>query len=141
LVRSHASFRAEFPKDRVGTAPPGEPIADLVIDYLTRSGFIVSNRTSTDYSHTFCIHAENRRFDAGIGLVDDGDREWLLYADSSISWFWRLIGKSDSSSHQKVLLAVHEALSTDQRISKLRWYTVDEWNTDPSGGTLKPVAI
>ena len=129
-----------FPIDRIGTDPPGEPIADFIVEHLTKSGCRVNRRRSTDYSHTFDVHVGKVCFNAAVGLVDDGDREWLFFADSTLGWFTRLFRTTDALSHYQVLMRVHEALSYDPRISEVRWYTADEWNTNPSDGVGEPTA-
>lgn len=140
MLRSWASFRGNFPKDHADNEPPGKPLADLLADSLGRSGVVISGRDSTDYSHVFGIHAGDQRFSAGVGLVDDDDREWLLYIVATTNWLSRLFGKRDEQSHRIILRSVHEALSADRRVSGLRWYTEYEWNTNPSGGVSEPDA-
>jgi hypothetical protein len=140
MLRTHASFRGQFSKDRTGTEPPGGPIAELIRQGLEAAGSRVENGDSTDYSHTFTIVESGRCFAAMVGLVDDGDREWLFFAESTLGWLTRLLGQRDESEHLRVLRAVHGALAADHRISDLRWYSKDEWNQNPGGGAAEPDA-
>ena len=138
MIRTHASFRGHFPKDRLGNDPPGGPLAELVARGLAERGYVVSDRDSTDYSHTFTVRSGERRYFAMIGVADDGDREWLLFLQESPSLLARLFGRRDEGDHLRLLRAVHDCLIGDPRIAELRWYTEQEWNSNPSGGTVAP---
>jgi hypothetical protein len=137
-MRTHASFCGSFPEDEDGEDPPGGPLADLIATHLTQSGFKVSNRDSTEYSHTFVVRADSRSFEVMLGAVADEDHPWLLFVESSLFPLARWFGWRDHEQHVKVLLAVHECLGTDSRISDLRWYTADEWNKHPERGAASP---
>jgi len=138
MLHTHASFRGEFSKDREDTDPSGRVLADLIVQHLSGDGLHVTRRDSTDYSHTFDVLADKRRFGATVGLVDDGDREWLFFAESSLGWLPRLFGQRDDAEHLRVLRSAHGALSADPRVSELRWYTEEEWNNNPAGGVVEP---
>ena len=137
-MRTHASFLGRFPKDNSGDDPPGGPLADLIANHLAHSGCKVSDREPTEYSHTFSVRLDSRSFEVAIGLVDDGHREWLIFVESSMVPLARWFGWSDRDQYLVVLRAVHECLSTDSRISDLRWYTADEWNSHPEAGVASP---
>ena len=136
-MKTHASFRGDFPKDHSPEGPAGHELADLLSSKLTEQGFVV-RRGETDYSHEMVIHSSGARFNVMVGLVDDGDREWLFFADSCLGWFARILGKRDDHAHRGLLEAVHKLLTEDYRIQDLRWYTPEEWNTAPQGGSTSP---
>jgi hypothetical protein len=137
MIRSHASFQGDFPKERTENEPAGREIADLLSSQLPGKGLLVHRRDSTEYSHTLHIRAGKSRFYAEIGLVDDGDREWLVFVEPAVRWLFRIVGVS--STHRRALEAVHEILANDSRISQLRWYTEREWNNNPFNGVPTPV--
>lgn len=139
MTRTHASFRGDFPKDRQETAPPGEPLADLIASGFVEGGCVVSGRGSTDYSHTLEVRSGANRYLGMIGLVEDGDREWLFFLEHRPSLLGQLLGRRDEANHLQLLKLAHGCLSGDTRISALRWYTEQEWNTNPNAGTADPV--
>jgi len=142
-MRTHASFRGDFPEDHAvkpeSHEPPGGPIADLMADHLGRVGIRISNRDSTDYSHCFFADSNGRQFYVTVGLVGDGDRQWLVMADATVLFFLRWLGRRDDQQHQQLLTTIHQCLAGDSRISALRWYTPDEWNSALEGGTAHPL--
>ena len=106
--------------------PPGQPIALTLREGLGRRGIQArapANRD--DFAWEMRATVGEHSFLILVGLVDDeGGREWLVFADSELGKLKRLLlGKRDEEAHRVLLRAIHDTLSTDERIRNLRWYT------------------
>jgi hypothetical protein len=135
-VRTHASFTGRFSKDRdEDDGPPGGELAQALATGLEERGLTVL-LDETDYSFALDISSPAGTFFGMVGLVDDGDREWLVFVEPSHAR--KLFGKRPPADVESVLGSVHEVLSADDRVSALRWYTEEEWNTNPEGGASSP---
>ena len=63
-----------------------------------------------------------------LGLVEDAHAEWLFVFDPRNPIF-RLFPSFNGSQRTLLANAVHDVLSSDQRINEIRWYKDDKaWN-------------
>jgi hypothetical protein len=132
IVRSHASFAADYPTDRgVDDLPAGREIAELLRGGLERpSNIELGTPEPHDYAWEFVADLRGGRFSVMIGLVEDRDRQWLALAHPARRVLRRTI---DPKLWRAVVGQLDDTLASDPSIRNFQWFTEEEWN-DPSFG-------
>jgi hypothetical protein len=133
---THISFEADYSTERAGEVPPGEPPGEELLDYLEERledrGVRILERAATDYSHVFDIATDKHVFMGMVGLVEG--HQWLLFVESTLGWWKKVLGASDETEHAAIMRAIMECLREDPRIGRLRLYRdADQWNRGDEG--------
>ena len=127
-VPNHVSFRGPFNKDHTTAQPAGRDIADLLAAGLAKVGIQVLGRSQTDYSHELAVALGGKRFHLVVGLVEDDHAEWLIFFEPRgvLNMLFSSLTRAQQAS---LATSVHSLLSTDSRISEVRWYkNAEVWN-------------
>lgn len=130
-IRNLVSFRADFPEDTDPSYPEGIVLAEYLVEQLQTAGYTCTEPDNyEDFAWWFDCKSKGRTFFMLVGLLDDGPRQWLLTADSTLGFISRLRRINDRSEHQELCLAVHRVLESDTHFSEVRWYTASGWDND-----------
>lgn len=125
---SHVSFCGDFNKEHLPEQSAGRDVTDVLVAGLVSRGIQIRSRSQTDYSHEIFLSVGGRSFYAMLGLVEDAHAEWLFVFDPRNPIF-RLFPSFNGSQRTLLANAVHDVLSSDQRINEIRWYKDDKaWN-------------
>lgn len=99
---------------------------------LAKVDVVILERGSTEFSQAFDVAIERRVFVGVLGPVpDDG---WLLFVESTLGWWRRLIGVTDEREHGLIVRAIERILREDPQISNMRLYRdAEQWNRGADG--------
>ena len=116
--------------------PPGRELALFVSDVLTearlphqgpldREGWAWTLQAQQDFTHVEII----------VGFTDDDPRQWLITMEGHVSLARGLaIGGNADEARDAALrpfcLALDRALKYDPRFNEIRWYSVEEFDTN-----------
>ncbi len=124
---THIGFRCDFETERRGHEPPGEELIDWLDEALERRGVRILEFDTTDYSYAFDIATARHVFVGMLGHVE-GD-QWLLFVESVLARWKKLLGISDTAEHIVIIDTIIAVLRSDPRIRDVRLYLhADDWN-------------
>jgi hypothetical protein len=127
--RTHVSFESESPRGTADMADATALAARLAAG-LARRGLESTPPSTLAYGLEFEIRHAGRAFHSIVGPVNDGTRQWLWFADSTLGRLRRWLGESDAAAHEAVLAAMHEAVA-ELGARSIRWYESGDWNEAP----------
>lgn len=139
-MRTHVTFQADFSKDVGPSEPAGRDLAQSLASYLAAAGFAPGQpRPHEGYAYTFACQREKQAFTVFVGLVDDGELEWLVFVEPYSGGVARLLQKvgvshaknADSPQLHSLCTAIQQYLRENQRFRSVRWYTTEGWDTNP----------
>lgn len=128
-MRTHVSFESK-PGAPVDVADSAR-LASQLTGALQRRGLGVTEARALDYAHEFELRQGDRTFYSMLGPVNDEERQWLWFADSTLRGFARLLGRRDQAEHTAVLHAMHAVLG-ELGMQSIRWYDATDWNEAPT---------
>ncbi len=128
-MRTEVSFQTTT--DEPLEQNPAGDLATWLSNELLAAGLQTSKPENVDYAFALRCHVDGRDFYLLVGYVGDGIRQWLVSTNSGLGWLKRLLGASDKTEHARLTREIHRVLSTNDAISDIQWYTVDDWNDDP----------
>lgn len=139
-MRTHVTFQADFSKDAGPSEPAGRELAQSLASYLAGAGYASGPpQPHEGYAFTFDCQREKHVFTVFVGLVDDGELEWLVFVVPYIGSVARLLQKvrgsraknPDSPQLHALCTTIHQYLRENQRFRSVRWYTTEGWDTNP----------
>ncbi|HUT92603.1 MAG TPA: hypothetical protein VMY37_24130 [Thermoguttaceae bacterium] len=142
LPNPHVSFRAELPDDEEFPHPPGYGIARYLHLALEEAGLRpkrIENWRDGGWSIDCPINGKPLYL--FFAHARDEERPWLLCCTSDLGLFAKFFRRENHSDQKRQLaLAVHHALTADERFSDIRWYTGphfgfakdDPWTREPT---------
>lgn len=130
-MKTHVSFQRASSDLEPDVPPLGTDIAEWLIAELRQRGVTCDEFCELDYAFTFAAVVGGFSFDTMVGHVGDGDRQWLITAETRLGIIRRLFGTSDADEHLQLLNHIDSLLQHDEATSAVRWYTADEWNRTP----------
>ena len=139
-MSTHVSFQSDFSQDAGPSEPAGRELAEFMASRLRAAGYTVGNPANLEnYAYSFDCAIANATHTITVALVGDGVLEWLLLAEPKIGAAKRLLAKvgikpgQPSASPELGTLAtsIHELLRGDPHFRSIRWYTTEEWDSDP----------
>jgi hypothetical protein len=100
--------------------PPGEPLAEILVEGLKRRGWAVDYRWTTYDGHAFDARRRDNRYDVEVKCLDteatEGRGLWLVTAKRRTGFFRRFFqGRSDPAEHRLLRLHIDECLAGDPR--------------------------
>jgi hypothetical protein len=130
--KTHATFEL---------GEPGDPsaLAALLGERLAAAEIAVSPAEDLGFAHGFRCTVGERRFYLTVGRVDDEGLAWLIVIEPALGLLRRALGQSDREEHARLALALHDALTSEERFSVVRWYNERGWNSDPEVWVERPV--
>jgi hypothetical protein len=144
-LNSFVDFIGDFPYQPGWTEDsaiglPGKDVAALLANGLRERGFGVESVEAIDYGYFLNCQRDRRTFTISVTVDDPWHmRRWNVACPSTTRLWARIIGRSDHAAHRDVLLAIHDVLTTSNRISGLRWFPsfeppdyLHDWNAHAS---------
>lgn len=128
MLRTHVSFESQLGITVDGAAAAA--LASRLIAALQARGIAVAAVQALDYAQEFEVRQGERAFHSMLGPANDGIRQWLWFADSTLGAIAKLIGRRDESEHTAVLQAMHDVLR-ELSMQSIRWYEPADWNEAP----------
>ena len=127
-MRTHLSF--ETTPGVAIDAEAGARLAARLTAALTARGIEATVPSALDYAHEFEIRHGGQKFYSMLGPANDGVRQWLWFADSTLGAVGRWLGRRDDTAHVAVLRAMDQVVR-DLGATSIRWYEAIDWNEAP----------
>src|SRR3954471_2881967 len=125
MMRTHVSFEST-PGVTVDASAAADLAARLTAA-LQRRRIATTAIRALDYAQEFEIQQGERKFYSMLGPANDSVRQWLWFADSTLSGVARLVGQRDGAEHTAVVQAMHAVLG-ELGMRSIRWYDAHDWN-------------
>ena len=131
-LRNWVSFRGRRDSGSDEEQPKGKAIALWIAEELRAKGCAnVETRNHGDWAWDISAAIPLHSFLCILALVDDGPREWAVHLESLLFTLQRIFGADDRAELALLAKHIHLILSSDARISEIRWYSETEWDQDP----------
>ncbi len=111
----------------------GEDCANWLADRLKEKGLAVDEVIQEDWGWIFAVTVAGYDFWLGVSSLEDEENRWLLFCESRLSLFKKMIGKSDEETQRQVCSTVDEILKGTPHISEVQWFSKEN---GMSGGML-----
>lgn len=126
------SFRAEIASADFGIFGKRAAIARFLVGRLSEKGYTCSPTKHALNASGFRCTVDRRQFDILVSTVADGQNDWLLTTQGTLTWVQRRLRKrTDREELQVLLRTLHDSMVQDGRLFDARWYTAEEWNSSP----------
>ena len=141
-MRTHVSFQSDFSQDAGPSEPAGRELAEHLAAGLRTAGYTVSAPQDLEsYAYRFDCANAKATHTITVALVGDGVLEWLALAEPRTSTTKKLLAKVGISSSPPapspdlgaLCAALHQFMRRDAHFRSLRWYSPEEWDTNPEG--------
>mgnify|MGYP001291978625 CR=1 FL=1 len=139
LATFDAAFQddAEWDKHGKSLVPGGRGVTEALRDALERLG----PRCTPVVQHSFYgwrfeFERDDRRFTCIVQSFED--EQWLLICEPRRSVLRKLVARRDKDNVAGGLTTIHEALTSDARISKVQWHQRQEFEKGRSLGAPTP---
>ncbi len=141
-MRTHVTFQSDFSERAGANEPAGRDLAVHLAQDLQAAGYTVGTPENLE-NYAFIFPCTNARAShtVTVALVGDGVLQWLALVEPRIGVARRLLSKvgiegsppAPTPELAAVCTALHTLLRRDTKFSTIRWYTPDEWDTNPEG--------
>ena len=132
-ILRYVSFDGPFGKPDAGTFEEGgiPDAARAVAAGLGSAGIPHSTPSNRgDWAYDFAAGPEGTRVELIVASTDD-DRPFVASIECSAGLFaGRARKEALASTHGAVCIAIHRELSANPVISKLRWWTEEQWEAE-----------
>jgi hypothetical protein len=139
-MRTHVSFQSTFSQERgPSDEPEGRELAVYIASALRDAGYTVEQPANHEHWawQWACGNAKTTHM-ITLALVGDGVLEWLLLVEPRVNTARRLLakvgfnaGQAETPELAALCKAIHDLLRGDGRFQSIRWYSAEEWDSDP----------
>jgi len=132
VVRSYASFEAEFPDDAAWSEsgdlvrPGGRDIATTIAGKLTKEEEVHCTQPEQHKFYGWSFSASRPGFEVFCVLQDI--EPWLLISAPRLGLWDRMTRRDYQEEHREFLTVLEAAIRSDSRFSTLRWFTPEEFD-------------
>jgi len=133
-MRLNVTFQTSLPFD-MDEQPIGSAVGERISVRLRELGLAASAAENYEDFAWMIEVGGNRAPYLLVGYVGDEQFEWLAQVHTSVGWFGRLRGKSDQNECERIALALHRSLTTDDTITNIKWHDGEfsevGWSPEP----------
>lgn len=134
-MRNFVTFETAFEDDAIWDSreniisPAGRNVAAAIAAQLSMMGCACSEPTQHSfYGWSFNVTRDRERF----WLLLQGRDPWLLICEPRRTILQRMFRVRDDDTFDSLLLTLYAALKADDRITHLRWYSREDYETNRS---------